>query len=104
QGLEGRGAPYADKLAEDLRDLRRGDEIAVRSDRVARHVIAIERMAEAKSHVAVERHRPVLADYRDDEALEWRRLLHVWRDRRSRPMPIATVGGHTHKAHVVHTH
>ena len=43
--------PGADDLAEHLADLRRGDEVAARAEGIARHVIAVRRIAEAVRHV-----------------------------------------------------
>ena len=47
--LPHRRGPRADQLAEHLAHFRRGDEIAGRAERVARHVIAVPRMARGKA-------------------------------------------------------
>ena len=54
--------PQAEKLAEDLADLRRGDEIAFSSDRLARGVIAGARVGEAGLHIVVDADRPFAGD------------------------------------------
>src|SRR5213075_1452338 len=92
QRLKGRGAPDADKLAEDLRDFGRGDEITVWPERISRHVITVNRVAKAERNIAIDRHRTILADHRDDEFLERCRLLHVCRDRSRSQIPMATRG------------
>ena len=62
--LPGGDRPEADQLAEDLADLGRGDEIAAPSERLARRVIAVGRIAEACRHVFGDRHRPAGVDTR----------------------------------------
>ena len=54
--------PQAEEFAEHLADLRRGDEIARRAERIAGRVVAMHRMAEAERHVALDRDRAVGGD------------------------------------------
>ena len=84
----GGDAPDADQFAEDLRDFRRGDEIARLAQRIARHVVAVSRMTEAQAHVAVERHRPVAGDDLANEPFKRRQ----GRDRSSSQIPTAQSG------------
>ena len=65
-------AHSADQLAEHLADLGRGDEIAAAPERIARHVVAVLRMAEAERHVVGDRHRPVGLDDAPDLRFERR--------------------------------
>ena len=58
-GLPDRCAPHADQLAEHLADLRRGDEVAVFADRLARRVIARAPVGEASFHIVVHADRTV---------------------------------------------
>lgn len=60
------GAPGTDQLTEHLADLGRGGEVAPGAQRVAGAVVAVDRMAEAQGHVAIDADRPVLADQRRD--------------------------------------
>ena len=46
--LPGRGGPQPDQLAEHLADLRRGDEVALGAERIARHVVAV--LADGSRH------------------------------------------------------
>ena len=67
------GRPQADQFAEHLRDFRRGDEIAVGAERIARGVIALGRMGQGERHVALDRDRPFVGDDFADVVLErWR--------------------------------
>ncbi len=70
--LPHRGHPQSDQLAEHLAHFRRGDEVATRSERIARHVITVPRIGEAERHVVGNRHRSVRGDARTDVALERR--------------------------------
>ncbi len=72
--------PGADDLAEHLADLRRGHEIAVRAERVARRVVAVRGVAEAKRHVVGDAHRAVRLDEEADLLAE-RRVAHAVRRR-----------------------
>ena len=54
--------------------------------------VTVERVTEAKRHIAVERHGPVFANHRDYQAFERCRLFHVWRDCKSCHMPMAIRG------------
>ena len=54
--------PKPDQFAEHLGDFRRCDEIPRTAERIARHIIAVTRMAERYRHKSVERHRPVMPD------------------------------------------
>jgi len=54
--------PQADEFAEHLRDFRRGGEIAVGPERVARHVVAVLRIGERELHEALDRDRPALGE------------------------------------------
>ena len=56
--------PKADQLAEHLRDLRRGGEIARRAERIAIHVIAVVGMGERQLHVALDGDRALEGDQR----------------------------------------
>jgi hypothetical protein len=60
--LPDRGGPQADKLAKDLADFRRRDEIAIFADRLARRVIAAVSVGEAGLHVGFDADRPVARD------------------------------------------
>jgi hypothetical protein len=55
-------APDADQLAEHLGDLRRGEEIAARAQRVTGHVVAVTRMSETEPHVTVHGQRSLGGD------------------------------------------
>ena len=74
--MPGRRRPQTEQLAEHLADLRRGDEIAVAAERIARRVVAVHRMAEAQLHVLPHRHRPGQRDAPADFGFE-RRGRHV---------------------------
>jgi hypothetical protein len=56
--LPDRGGPQTEQFTEHLADFGRGGEIALASQRIARHVIAVLRMHQAQFHVAPDRHRP----------------------------------------------
>ncbi len=56
------GRPKADQLAEHLRDLRGGGEVARRAEGIAVHVIAELGMRERQLHVALDRDRAFLRD------------------------------------------
>src|SRR5207248_11499599 len=60
------------ELAEHLAHFWRGDEIARRAERIARDVIAVLRMAQAKLHIAVDRDRPIDSDDAADLGFERR--------------------------------
>jgi hypothetical protein len=71
--------PQSDQLAEHLADLRRGDEIACGTDRLAVDVIPMLRMAEAELHVLGDRDRARRPDDAANLALQWRALVsHLW--------------------------
>src|SRR3546814_6770948 len=55
-------APQAEQLAEHLADLRRGDEIARRTERVATDIIAVAGMSERFRHEGGDTDRPLLLD------------------------------------------
>ena len=57
-GLPDGGGPDTDQLAEDLADLRSGDEIAFAPDRLTRGVIAAALIGEAGFHIVVNADRP----------------------------------------------
>src|SRR6185436_16406281 len=79
--LPHRGGPCADQLAEHLAHFRRGDEIALRAERVARRVVAVLRVAKTKLHVAVDRNRAV--DCNDAAELGFKRRHGLSGGRRS---------------------
>ena len=64
--LPDRDRPEADQLAEDLADLRRGDEVAGAAERLAAHVVAVLGIGEAERHVVGDGDRPGGADMRRD--------------------------------------
>ena len=64
------GCPEPDQLAEHLADLGRRGEIALLPEGIARHVVAMARMAERKAHVAADADRSLLPDQLDDLGLE----------------------------------
>ena len=64
--LPGAEQPDADQLAEHLADLRRGDEVAGRAERLARRVVAVVRIEQAKRHVVGDADRAVGLDQADD--------------------------------------
>jgi hypothetical protein len=66
------GGPGPDQLAEHLADLGRRGEIALGAEGIARPVVAVNWMAEAESHVAIDADRPVLADQGCDLGSEGR--------------------------------
>src|SRR5690606_26118914 len=55
-------APQADQLAEHLADLRSGDEVAARTERIGAPVVAVLGMAERLGHVLGDGDRPGQAD------------------------------------------
>jgi hypothetical protein len=67
--------PQPDQLAEHLAHLRRGDEIAVAAERIARRVIAALGMREAERHELPHRHRPGERDAVANVGFE-RRVVH----------------------------
>ena len=86
--------PRADDLAEHLAHLRRGDEIAVDAERIARRVVAVLGIAEAKRHVVGDAHRAVRLDERLDLLAE-RRVAHAGRAAFARSIaatPTSTIG------------
>ena len=62
--------PNGDQFAEHLADFRRGDEVARDAERIARDVVAMQRMAERERHVARDGDRPFALDQRADFLLE----------------------------------
>jgi hypothetical protein len=71
--LPHRSRPQPDQLAEDLAHLRRGDEIAGATERIAGHVVAVLGMGEAQRHELPHRHRPGKRDAPADFGFERRR-------------------------------
>ena len=71
-----RGRPQAEQLAEHLADFRRGGEIALAPERIARDVIAVLRMQQAQLHVTPDRHRAGRLDQLLDLVLQRRKLGH----------------------------
>jgi len=61
-GIPQRGAPQPDQLAVNLRDLGRGDEVALEAERVSCGVVAMARMAQRQCHVLGQTDRPLGGD------------------------------------------
>ncbi len=91
EGVPGLGRPDADQLAEDLADLRGGDEVARRTEGVAAHVVAVARVAEGERHVAIDGKRPLRGDQGPKFRVE-RRHAGVRRDRSTSQRPTAISG------------
>jgi hypothetical protein len=73
----GAGEPGAEHLAERLTDLRRRDEVAARSQRIAGAIIAVGRMVQGESHEPGYRERPVAPDLRCQRPLKTARGWHA---------------------------
>ncbi len=73
--LPDRGHPESNELAEHLADFRCGDEVAADAKRIARDVIAVLRMREAKPHVVGNGHRPGGVDQSANFALQGGALI-----------------------------
>src|SRR5690606_7431504 len=73
-GLPGRVEPYRNQLAEHLAYLRRGREVALGAEGIARRVVAMLRIEEAERHVIGHAHRTCGFD---EAAYLLRKLAHV---------------------------
>ncbi len=88
----------ADDLAEQLADLRRGDEVAIAAEGVARLVIAVFGIGEAQREIVGDADRAGGADDRLDLLGKWRghrtasALAAARRARQIAQSPISTIG------------
>src|SRR6185437_12499039 len=74
--LPHRGRPQPKQFAEHLAHFGRGGEIALASERIARHVIAVVGVRQAQFHVAPDRHRSRRVDQPPEFDEQWRSLGH----------------------------
>ncbi len=86
-------APDADELSEHLGDFGSGGEVTSPAQRIASHIVAVNGVAEAQSHVAVERHGPGGLDHANELKLKggWSGD-HARRERISSQRPIRIIG------------